>query len=49
VVGGFELAGAGYGALELLAGRGDCVECASLGTILVGGMMIYEIWRASFG
>lgn len=48
-VGSFELAAAGYGILEMVAGKGDCGNCHSLGTILVGGMLVYEIWLAAFG
>lgn len=47
--GGVECAAAVYGFLEILAGRGSCENCGSLGTILVGGMMVHEIWLASFG
>ena len=47
--GGFECATAGYGILEILAGRANCEDCASLGTILIGGMLVYEIWLALFG
>jgi hypothetical protein len=47
--GGLELAAAGYGFLEVLAESGDPEFCASLGTILVGGMLVYETWFASFG
>jgi hypothetical protein len=47
--GGLECATAGYGLLEILAGRADCENCASLGTILIGGMLVHEIWLALFG
>jgi hypothetical protein len=48
-LGGLECAAAGYGLMNILAGRGDCENCGSLGTILVGGMMVHEIWLVSFG
>jgi hypothetical protein len=35
--------------LEILAGRANCEDCASLGTILIGGMLVHEIWLALFG
>lgn len=38
-----------YGIVKILAKREDCADCASLGTILIGGMMVHEIWLASFG
>jgi len=47
-LGGIECAAAGFGVLEILAGRGTCENCASLGTILIGGMMVHDIWLASF-
>ena len=37
------------GIVETLAGRGECTNCASLGTILLGGMLVQEFWYASFG
>lgn len=49
ILGGIELVAAIYGIQEILVGHGDCANYASLGTILIGGMMVYEIWRASFG
>ncbi|TAQ85072.1 hypothetical protein B7494_g6591 [Chlorociboria aeruginascens] len=42
--GGISSAAAGYGLLEVLAGRADCSNCASLGVILLGSMIVYEIW-----
>ena len=48
-IGGLELSGAGYGFLKVLAETGDPENCASLGTLLVGGMLVCEIWFASFG
>jgi hypothetical protein len=49
VFGCLECAFSGYGVLEILAGRGYCENCASLGTVLIGGMLVYEGWLASFG
>ena len=48
ILGGLEFSAAGYALAEILAGRGDCENCSSLGTILVGGMMVHEMWTASF-
>lgn len=48
-IGGLELTGAGFGLIEVLAGRGDLENCNSLGTVLIGSMLIHEIWLASFG
>lgn len=48
-LGGFEAAAALYGFSEIIAGNGDCENCASMGTILTGGMMVHEIWLAFFG
>ena len=47
--GGLECAASSYGILEIMAGRGDCGNCGSLGMLLIGGMLVYEIWFASFG
>ena len=49
VIGGLEFVAAAYAIVEILAGRGDCENCSSLGTILIGGMMVHEMWTASFG
>ena len=49
-LGGLECAAAGYGVIGIVAGRAnDCVKCGPFGTILVGGMMVHEIWLVSFG
>ena len=48
-LGGLECAAACYGLIEILAGTGECENCGPLGTVLVGGMMVHEIWLASFG
>jgi hypothetical protein len=48
-LGGLECAAAGYGLLEIVAGRGNCDSCGSLGTILIGGMMVHDLWLALFG
>lgn len=48
-LGGLECLGALYGIMEILAGRGDCTNCASLGTILLGGMFIQQFWYACIG
>ncbi|KAE8453110.1 hypothetical protein EG329_012297 [Mollisiaceae sp. DMI_Dod_QoI] len=48
-IGGFELAAAGYGLIEVLADRSDFENFTSMGTLLIGGMLIHEIWLASFG
>jgi hypothetical protein len=49
IFGGLQCGLALYRISEILAGRGDCVNCASLGTILLGGMFVQELWCASFG
>lgn len=48
-LGGLESTAAGYGIIEILADRGNCENCASLGTMLIGGMLVHEIWLALFG
>jgi hypothetical protein len=48
-LGGLEAIAAVYGILHILAGNGDCENCASLGTILTGGMLVHQIWLAFFG
>jgi len=40
---------ASYGGIEVYAERGDYGDRASLGMILLGGMMVQEIWYVSFG
>jgi hypothetical protein len=46
-LGGLEFSAACYGLAQILAG--DCENCGPLGTILIGGMMVHEMWVASFG
>jgi hypothetical protein len=48
-LGGLESVGALYAISEIIAGKGDGELCATLGTILTGGMMVHEIWLAFFG
>ncbi|KUJ12100.1 uncharacterized protein LY89DRAFT_221917 [Mollisia scopiformis] len=48
-VAGLELTGAGYNLMEILAGRGDLEHCTSLGTVLMGGMLVHELSLALFG
>ena len=48
-LGGLECAAAGYGLLEIVAGRGDCDSCGPFGTILIGEMMVHDLWLALFG
>ncbi|RDL37787.1 uncharacterized protein BP5553_05220 [Venustampulla echinocandica] len=48
-LGSLEFMGALYGIVEIVYGRGDCSNCASLGNILVAGTLIHELWLASFG
>lgn len=47
--GAAECVSALYGFVEITAGRGECTNCASLGNILLGGMLVQEFWYASFG
>lgn len=49
ILGGLECICALYGTMEILAGRGECTNCASLGTILLGGMFIQQFWYACIG
>lgn len=48
-LGFIECAAAAYGAVEIIAGRGHCADCASLGNILIGGMMVHELFPILFG
>jgi hypothetical protein len=48
-LGGLEAGTATYGISQILAGNGDCENCASLGTILTVAMLVHEIWLAFFG
>lgn len=38
-----------YGIALILVREADCVDCSSVGTILIGGMMVHQMWLASFG
>jgi hypothetical protein len=46
IIGGLETAAAVYGLIEVLAGRGYNSNCASHGTILIGEMLVHELWVA---
>ncbi|KAH8685536.1 Ima1 N-terminal domain-containing protein [Tricladium varicosporioides] len=46
VVGFFELAGSMYTILEVVFGRGELALCATLGRLLIGGMLLQELWLA---
>lgn len=52
-LGGFfaclEVAAAGYGFLETIAGQDTCPNCDSSATLLIGGMLVHNIWLALFG
>ncbi len=48
VLGGFECTAACFGISSILGGT-ECVNCDVLGTILLGGMIVHEMWIASFG
>jgi hypothetical protein len=48
-LGGLELAAAVYGFLQILARKSDNENFASLGTVLIGEMMVHEVWLAFFG
>lgn len=48
-IAGLELTSAGYCLTELLADRGALENNVSLGTLTIGGMLLYEIGMASFG
>jgi hypothetical protein len=43
VVGAAEVAAAGYGLQEILAGRGGCENCAPFGSLLICAMVMYEV------
>ena len=49
VVGVVEVGTALWAATEVIAGRVDRENFSSLGTILIGGMVLQEFWYASFG
>ena len=48
-LGGIEITAALFEISEILAGKGHSGNCASIGTILTGGMMVHDIWLAFFG
>lgn len=48
-LGVLEVAAALYGISEIIVGKGGTENCASLGTVLTGGMMVHEIWLTFFG
>jgi hypothetical protein len=48
-VGGLECAAAVYGLTEVISGRGRDDNCASLGMILIGEMLVHELWVTSMG
>lgn len=48
-LGGLEAGAAIYGISQILAKIGDRENCASFGTILIGGMLVHDIWLAFFG
>jgi hypothetical protein len=43
VLGALEMAAAGYGVQEILAGRGSCEYCAPLGSLFIGVMAVCEM------
>ena len=43
VLGAMEMAAAGYGVQEIMAGRGSCEYCAPLGSMIIGVMAVYEM------
>lgn len=43
-----ECSGAAYGLLEGVSGKADLGECASVGTLLMSGMLVYEMCLAFF-
>jgi hypothetical protein len=46
---GAEVAGAAYGLFEVIAEGGYAENNASLGTILIGGMFVHDLWLALLG
>jgi hypothetical protein len=47
--GGLESVAAIYGIVEILAGRGEGGNATSLGSILLGGMLLHELWVGLLG
>jgi hypothetical protein len=48
LLGGLECSASLYGLLQILGGT-ECDNCGPLGTALLGGMLVHQIWVASFG
>lgn len=47
-LGGLECSAALYGLAQILGGS-ECETCGPLGTVLIGGMLVHQMWVASFG